>query len=183
MSASCGLLCRISLPKRRFALEMIEHRPKIIDLLFQCGSLPRTEWYPESYTNSFAAEVLVSLMQFPLTTIPNLTIPLPATHLKEYKEELTISKEIQRLSISRSDWVHNLITLWVQYEDEDPEAVMKYFSKDFQLFTTPYLLYIFRWLDQVEDDWSTIDSPKSIEIFEIMRRRGKFLCLMYRNLL
>ena len=127
MSAACGLFRRVPLARKRSILEMIEGHSNIIDLLFKCGSLPRTEEHPESHTNFFAAETLVHLMQFPLTSVPNLTIPFSDTHLKQHNEDLKISKDILRVFTSRSGWVSNLITLWAQYEDEDPEAVMKYY--------------------------------------------------------
>lgn len=125
MWSSHGLLCRFPLPQRDFVLNVVRNYPEVIDLLFQCGLLPRTKWYPESETNLAAVETLVHLMQFPLTTIPGLIIPLDYIHIKQYKDNLVTSIDVLKVFVSRPGWVQKLIALWAQYEDEDLELVQE----------------------------------------------------------
>ena len=121
--ASHGLLCRIPLPSRKFVLDVVTHRPNIFDLFFNCGLMPRQPWYPESDVDSAAMEILALLLQFPLTTIPHIEIPLEGRYKDEYQEDLNTSIEIIKTFVSRPGWSQKLIDAWTKYEEETVSSV------------------------------------------------------------
>ncbi|KAK7685474.1 hypothetical protein QCA50_011338 [Cerrena zonata] len=155
MWSSYGLLCRIPAPSRDFVLKVIQHRPVIFDLLYQCSSLPRPAWHPDIEANAAAIETLALIMQFPLTSIPHLEIPLDNSYIVQYQNDLGASVKIMEVFTSNSSWAQKLIDLWSQYDNENPETIVDL-------------------LDKLTVDWYAAQPPEAGEIMQSMRRRGAF---------
>ncbi|KAK7685472.1 hypothetical protein QCA50_011336 [Cerrena zonata] len=153
MFGSHALLCRSPPPSREFILDVVTHRPNIFDLFFECGLTPRPPWYPETDVDSAAIEILALLMQFPLTTIPCLDIPLEGNHKDEYKSDVDTSIKIIQVFVSRPNWAQRLIDVWSKYEHEE-------------------IAIVERLLSRVSQDWYAAAPPEDDAIVEVMERRG-----------
>lgn len=123
------LVGRPALTKQTW-LEILQHNPNIIPMLFKCTLMRRTSWYPESVADGIACEVLALLFHFP-PHLPRHVPPHP-THLPEERAildeaaaEWKAMKELIGL-LTSSGGVENIKSVWAKFRDEKWQTVNKY---------------------------------------------------------
>jgi hypothetical protein len=121
-----GLFNRFPTAPRSFWLKVVQHKPEIVDLLFQCLLEPRNPWYPETELQALAAEILANLFAFPTDRIPNAPIALDEEELKKKdEEEMNASLELLRILTGRPEWLSSILAAWKKLEQEDWHKVKK----------------------------------------------------------
>jgi len=113
-----GLLCRAPPPSQQFCLNILQHNPEIIDLLFECALDPRPAWYPEKQVDSIACEALVLFFRVSLDSVPGVSVSVEDALQEEVDAEWTALVESLKILTSRKDWVEKIIAVWKKIDDE-----------------------------------------------------------------
>ncbi|KAI0783726.1 hypothetical protein C8Q75DRAFT_795269 [Abortiporus biennis] len=108
-----ALLCRSPIPSRQYVLEVLHHRPQILDMLLDLIHEHCPPWCPEAQVDSVACEILTLLVQFPAhTTIPGLSSLPDADIANEYESEYKATIQAIDLVVSRPEWAKKLSDVW-----------------------------------------------------------------------
>ncbi|KAJ7255269.1 hypothetical protein C8J57DRAFT_1437127 [Mycena rebaudengoi] len=118
-----GLLCRSPPPSQEFSLEILQHSPEILDLLFECAKLAREPWYPETQVDSVAAEVLVLLFSPYLDTIPGVSVETDDAFQIKRNAEWKALVESFKILTSRPGWVEKLVSVWDRIDNEQRQRL------------------------------------------------------------
>lgn len=119
LMAISGILNQVPQVSKRFILEVLQHNPEIVDLLFQCAIEPRNPWYPETEVDSIACEALVNLFSFPLGRIPGVLVNMDEGEIKEEdKAEVHAALDALRLLVSRPHWASKILAVWKKLDEE-----------------------------------------------------------------
>ncbi|EIW83528.1 hypothetical protein CONPUDRAFT_52764, partial [Coniophora puteana RWD-64-598 SS2] len=125
MCTLLGILHPFSVQPRNFCLDMLRHKPQILDLLLDCTILDRQPWYPETQVPLKACKALSLLFDCPDYIIPGLSTRfLTKYEESEARDYKTISQVVAVLA-SRRDWNEKLIEVWMHLEEEDIEKVQR----------------------------------------------------------
>lgn len=119
-----GLFCRNPPPSKKFCLATLQHAPELLDLLLECGLIPRRPCYPETQADSTATEVVAAILHFPLDVVPGVSVTFPRANVAEEMEsERDAMKEILRIFLGRAGWVERLVAVWTKIEQEKWQSV------------------------------------------------------------
>ncbi|CAL1698864.1 unnamed protein product [Somion occarium] len=154
MFTAHALVCRVPQPSRKFTLEVLQHKPAIIDLLLECALEARPPWFPESQVDELAMETLALLLQFPHAMVPGLDIPLEGKAKDEYQVDFDASVKIMEIFVSRPGWAQKLVDIWSKLEREKPVDIQ-------------------RMLDRVSSDWYAAAPPNDETLIHSMEYRGQ----------
>ncbi|KAJ6616435.1 hypothetical protein B0H10DRAFT_2036985 [Mycena sp. CBHHK59/15] len=113
-----GILCRSPPPSQQFALDIIKHDPEILDLLFECATVAREPWYPETQVDSIASEVLMLLFRVYLDAVLGISVQTDKVLQAKKETEWDALVESLKILTSRPNWAQNLIAVWKRIEGE-----------------------------------------------------------------
>lgn len=105
-----GLFLRSPPPNQTFCLEMLKHNPEVIDLLFECATLERHPWYPETQVDAIACEVITLLFCMSLEAVPG-------TSVRPDADRAPLIESLKILT-SRPNWSKKLLAVWKKIDDE-----------------------------------------------------------------
>ncbi|KAL4246666.1 hypothetical protein ABKN59_008852 [Abortiporus biennis] len=138
-----ALLCRSPIPSRQYVLEVLHHRPQILDMLLDLIHEHCPPWCPEAQVDSVACEILTLLVQFPAhTTIPGLSSLPDADIANEYESEYKATIQAIDLVVSRPEWAMKLSDVWANNEEEPFDHILQLFhraEKDYHATSPPDL--------------------------------------------
>lgn len=119
MTAAHSVLCTFPSRSPQFFLGILKEKPYILDLLFDCATLERPSWFPESRIGNTACESIVLLLHLPGYMVPGITAPNRSHHPQEWKAML----QAVSILLGRPDWVERIIEVWMHVEEEDRQNV------------------------------------------------------------
>lgn len=167
--AISGIFTRVPPPPRKFVLEVLQHKPEIVDLLFQCAIEPRNPWYPETEVDAIACEVLATIFRLPFGRIPGVPVSLDDGEIKDEDDaEMNASLELLRILTSRPHWVSKVLAVWKKIEEEKWQKV-KRFAVVYCCFSS---LINHRLFDNVVRDYSAQRPPDAESFRAIFEYRG-----------
>ncbi|KAJ8474482.1 hypothetical protein ONZ45_g15938 [Pleurotus djamor] len=123
-----GMLCRDPLVTHRFRLDILKHKPQVVDLLAECGALKAKPWYPENECDAIACEALALLFLPSLDAVPGIPIPLTDSLQEEDDAELEAFNESLEILFSRR-WVELLVKIWKRLDDERWQDTLQFFKR------------------------------------------------------
>ncbi|KAF9032136.1 hypothetical protein BDZ89DRAFT_1063511, partial [Hymenopellis radicata] len=143
-----ALLCRRNPPSQRFKTDVLKHDSELIDLLMECLSFVRPDWYPESDVVSLTSESLSMLLGGTIYVVNGIEVDLSAEGLgKEYQEDREALKEALLLFLSRSTTISTLIIAWLNLEQEKWQTI----KRNFYATKTKYLAQVSYELEEFLD--------------------------------
>ncbi|KAL4267809.1 hypothetical protein AB1N83_001391 [Pleurotus pulmonarius] len=129
MWALHGLLCRDPPPTHQTRLDILRHKPEVIDLLFKCASLRREPWYPENQCDSVACEVIALLFMDLLERVPGVHTVLPDAAQAADDGEAEAFNESLQILFSRNNWVENIFGVYKRLDDEKWQESLQFFKR------------------------------------------------------
>ncbi|EIW77051.1 hypothetical protein CONPUDRAFT_109512 [Coniophora puteana RWD-64-598 SS2] len=117
-----GVLCTSPPRPRKFYLDILKRKPRVLDLLFDCAILGRPQWHPETQVDSMACAMLSFLFAWPPHTVAGVATPTD----KAFKtQELRVMSQTMAILTSRPDWVEQLVEIWMRIQEEDLKQVRR----------------------------------------------------------
>lgn len=140
--AAQGLVRTYPVLSAKFRLEILNKRPEIVDLLFDCAITPRPAWYPERQAGAVACEILALLFQWPSYVVPGVSSPLDgSSRTQEWK---ALSQALNILT-SREDWNERLVEVWMSVEEEDWRQVdSSVYTADYAFNSDPLFFRLYK---------------------------------------
>ncbi|THH30608.1 hypothetical protein EUX98_g3578 [Antrodiella citrinella] len=127
MWAVFGFVSRSPIPSRQFFLQLLQHKPALIDKLLDCANLPVPEWYPESQVDGIACESLAVLFQFPLRSVPGYSLPVEGASRAERDKDHQATLDALKIFLSRPEWRSKLLGIWTKIEKTSYQDIFHYF--------------------------------------------------------
>ncbi|EIW83266.1 hypothetical protein CONPUDRAFT_152292 [Coniophora puteana RWD-64-598 SS2] len=119
--AAQNILCSSPPRPRKFVLDILKRKPRVVDLLFDCAILERPAWYPETQVDSTACETLTLLFQWPSEFVPGVET-MRVDRTRRAQEWKAMSQALTILT-SRKGWAERLSEVWMRIDEEDMTKV------------------------------------------------------------
>ena len=97
-------------------LGILKSNPKVLDVLFDCATIPRSTHFPSTMVCTMACEMLALLFSWPPYVVPGVSTPMDA--MLKTPEWKSLSQCLIILT-SRKDWMEKIIDTWMSVEEED----------------------------------------------------------------
>jgi hypothetical protein len=117
------LVAPLPVRKKTVVLEMMRHRPQILNQMLAIASERRPPWYPETDVYSIGAECFTSLVNLPTDRVPGVPVSGEGDLQREIDEEWAATLEILGMVTAIPGWVNKVYAMWDRVESEPWMAV------------------------------------------------------------